>query len=179
MGTLFWIIYALILAGLILTAWAAYRFAPWLPTRRRDLQRIVDIGGMGPDDLIYDLGCGTGGPLFYIAKTTGARAIGVELSPFVWFIGWVRSLLPANKNVRIRFQNLFQTDISDATMIFVYVLPDNAHKVTEKVLRDAPAGIPIISNTFEIPGLEHIRTDKPTENDLPIYLYRNTPQNNC
>jgi SAM-dependent methyltransferase len=81
MLTVFFLILFLLLAS---AGYAAWRGAPWVPTWKRDLERIKKLAQLKEGDRFVELGCGTGRVCRYLAKHSSAKTFGVELSFLQW-----------------------------------------------------------------------------------------------
>ena len=69
----------LILVFVISVSWTDRRGAPWVPTTMNTVRKMLTMAEVGPDDLIYDLGCGDGRTIVTAARRYGAQAIGIEI----------------------------------------------------------------------------------------------------
>ena len=125
---------ALIGSGLLLpTAYAGIIGAPWAPTRIAVVKKAFDSVGISEKDLLIDLGCGDG-KIMHEASRRGAKAIGYELSPIMWVVAWLRTMM--DKRSRVRFGNFFTASIpSDATYIFMFLMPKHMEKVRAYVAK--------------------------------------------
>ncbi len=146
--------------------------APWVPTKRKDLERIFQVADLKEGELFCDFGSGTGTTVFAATKYSKANGLGIELSFPVYFYAQVKKVFTKNKRVRFVQQNIYKADLSEVDVLYVFGMPDKLGKVVEKLKREAPKGMRLISYVFEIKELEFEKKDKPTEDDLPIYLYR-------
>lgn len=171
-----WWLYYVCLAGLLgTTVWAARSFAPWVPTWSKDLERIGRLAKLQPGETFYDLGCGNGKLVLYMATHFPVTAIGIELSWPLWCICVVRKWLSGARAqlAHFRFGNLFRMNLSSADVIYVFGMPKSLQqRMLGKLRRDARPGTRVISYTFAIHGLEPVLVDKPNPKDIPIYLYR-------
>ena len=64
---------------LISILWSHARGAPWVPTSLRKVHKMLEMAEVGPDDVVYDLGCGDGRTIVVAARRYGARAMGIEI----------------------------------------------------------------------------------------------------
>src|SRR5512139_2119849 len=103
---------------------------PYEPTTYGIAKEMLNMAGVTSKDLVYDLGCGDGRILIMAAKERGARGVGVDLDP--------ERIRESNENamgfgvthlVRFYEQNLFDTDISQATVVMLYLYPEVNIKV--------------------------------------------------
>ena len=123
----------------------------WVPTPYTLVEKMLDMAGVTPKDYVIDLGSGDGRNVIAAAKR-GASALGVEYD---------RQLLEiARKNAadagvarKARFVHgdMFEADISKATVLALFLLPDNLRKLKPKFEKLRP-GTRIVTNGFEIDG---------------------------
>lgn len=149
-------------------------FAPWVPTRRRDFDRIDSCMEIAPSMTVMDLGSGTGSVVFELAKRhPEAKFIGIELS-FVWYgISVLRNLIHPRKNVSFRLGNLLTTDIRSADRIYLFGTPAGlTERLKKKIQTEAKADARIISYCFEMTGWKPEIQLQSNGKLLPIFRYR-------
>jgi hypothetical protein len=134
----------ILIAFLIVTPFAitGWLFAPWVPIDSKDLERLGKILKLTKTDIFYELGCGDGRVVDYVAKKFKCRSIGVELNPFLYLFCKFR------KGEYI-FSDLFKVDLSKATCIYLFGLPK---KIKNLKLKNLKPGTRIISYAFQIEG---------------------------
>src|SRR5688572_20083917 len=116
---LLWLILILLLL-LIPTAYAGWIGAPYAPTLLPAIKKTFDEIGIGPDDVLVDLGAGDG-KVVREAAGRGARALGVELSPIMWLVATLRVL--GRPRARIAFGNFYNRRFPEATILFAFLMP--------------------------------------------------------
>lgn len=98
---------------------------PYVPTPRAVVDRMLAIANVNKNDILYDLGSGDGRIVITAAQKYGTRGIGIDINP--------RRIEEANANaqkagvtklVEFRQQDLFETDLSKATVVTLYLLPE-------------------------------------------------------
>ena len=121
----------------------------WVPTPDPLVEKMLDLAKVGRDDFVIDLGSGDGRNVIGAAKR-GARALGVEYNPDMVELSR-RKAAEAGVADRARFErgDMFQADISRATVMALFLLPSNLLQLRPKFLALAP-GSRIVSNTFLI-----------------------------
>jgi SAM-dependent methyltransferase len=111
------------------------------------VQAMIELGAVRPGDVVYDLGCGDGRVVIAAVRERGASGVCVDIDP--------RRIAEARDNARlagvaarIRFLNedLFQTDISDASVVMLFLWPDVNEKLLPKLLRELKPGTRIVSH---------------------------------
>ena len=162
------IIVLLLFIILFFFAWTSISLAPWVPTRKKDLSRVLELAQAKPGQVFYDLGCGDGRLVRYMSQHGQMNTRGLELNFWLYLYSKIRS----QKNEVIKFKNLFKEDLSTADIVFVFGMPDTiAKKLKQKLELELKPGAKVISYAFPIRGLNLIKRDKPTPKDISLYLY--------
>ena len=98
-----------------------------------------------------DLGAGLAGPLrFLAAQRPDAFFVGVEASPLVWALAWLRTL-PVRRNCRVRWGNLWSEDLREADVVYAFLSPVPMPALWQKARAEMRPGSLLVSNTFAIP----------------------------
>ncbi len=121
----------------------------WVPSPQALVDRMLDMAKVGPGDVHFDLGSGDGRTVITAAKR-GATAFGVEFNPNM--VNLARdNAKQAGVTDRATFLegDLFQADISKATSISLFLLPDINLRLRPKLL-DLKPGTRIVSNSFDM-----------------------------
>lgn len=121
----------------------------WVPTPPEIVDMMLDVAGVTPDDFVVDLGSGDGRNIIAAARR-GARGLGVEFNPDMVALSQ-RSAAAAGVADMVRFEegDMFAADFSEASVLALFLLPNNLLKLRPKFLELEP-GTRIVSNTFEI-----------------------------
>jgi ribosomal protein L11 methylase PrmA len=123
----------------------------FVPTPQEVVEAMLKVANVGPRDVIYDLGSGDGRIPITAAKTVGARGVGIDIDP--------QRIREANENARtagvtdkVKFlnQDLFTTDISEATVVTLYLLPSLNLKLLPKLNRELKPGTRVVSHAFDM-----------------------------
>lgn len=127
------------------------RDVPYVPSDEAVVTAMLRFGGVGPSDVVYDLGCGDGRIVIAAAKQCGARGVGVDIDP-VRIMECRENAAKARVADRVQFhcQSFFDTDIRPATVVMLYLLPSINVKLRPRLLSDLKPGTRIIGNYFEI-----------------------------
>jgi SAM-dependent methyltransferase len=114
---------------------------------------ILRLARVGQDDVVYDLGSGDGRIVIAAARDFGARGVGIELDPSL--------VTESRKNAgrervteRTQFflQDIFDADISEATVVVLYLSPELNQRLRPKLLAQLKTGSRIVSHDFPIAG---------------------------
>jgi len=150
------VVFLVLMAGVSISWSAAYcqeptPEVPFVPTPQEVVVEMLKMAGVTPNDLVYDLGCGDGRIVITAAKVFGARGVGVDNDP-----GLVRR---SNENARqagvtdrVKFleQDLFKTDILEASVVTLYLLPELNLLLRPKLLQDLKPGSRIVAHEFDM-----------------------------
>jgi SAM-dependent methyltransferase len=123
----------------------------WVPTPDALVEKMLDLANVTPQDIVVDLGSGDGRNVIAAAKR-GARARGIEFNPSMVELSR-RKAAEAGVGDKATFvqADMYEADISDATVLALFLLTTNLEQLTPKFLELAP-GTRIVDNTFAIPG---------------------------
>jgi len=119
----------------------------WVPTPQTLVDKMLDMAGVTPQDFVMDLGSGDGRTVITAAKR-GARAMGIEYNPDMVELSKQNAAKEGvGANAEFLKADLFETDLSKATVITMFLLPDINMRLRPKIL-DLKPGTRIVSNTF-------------------------------
>ena len=144
----------------------------YLPTPREAVMAMLKLANVGPGDIVYDLGSGDGRVVIAAVKEFGAaRGIGIDIDPAL--------IREANDNAeragvsdRVRFlnQDLFDTDVREATVVALYLLPWLNRKLMPKLKAELKPGSRIVSYRFDMGDWKPDQTL--TVNGQMLYFWR-------
>ena len=123
----------------------------FVPTPQEVVDAMLKLAKVTKNDVVYDLGSGDGRIPITAAKTYGARGVGIDIDP--------QRIKEATENLknsgvgdRVKFlnQDLFTTDISEATVVTLYLLPSLNLKLLPKLNKELKPGTRIVSHAFDM-----------------------------
>ncbi len=170
-----WALTLLTLLTLVMMAsilWTQSRGAPWVPTSFGKVQAMLALAEVGPNDVVYDLGCGDGRMLVAAARNFDARAVGIEIDPLRYL--WCQVLITVlglRGRVKIVFGDFFAQDLSAADVVTCYLTQSTNERLQDKFLQELRPSARLVSSDFTFPRLKLIRQNNPAR----IYLYHPVP----
>lgn len=123
---------------------------PYVPTPQKVVDRMIEMAAVGPQDVVYDLGCGDG-RLVITAAQRGARGVGIDLNPTR--IEEAKANARAAKvtdRVQFKVGDLFQADVSPATVVTLYLLPDVNRRLRPQLWKQLRVGSRVVSHAFDM-----------------------------
>ncbi len=123
--------------------------AVWEPTPAVLVEKLLQMAQVGPEDFVVDLGSGDGRTVIAAARR-GARALGVEYNPDLVAFSQRRAEKEgvAGRAAFVK-EDLFESDLSQASVVMVFLLPEMNLKLRPKLLQLKP-GTRVIANTFNM-----------------------------
>jgi len=124
----------------------------YVPTPQKVVDKMLEVAKVTKDDVLYDLGCGDGRIVVSAAKKFGARGLGFDLDP--------ERVKEANENIKgasvgslvsIKQENVFSVDLSPASVVTLYLLPEINVKLIPQLEKMRP-GSRIVSHDFDMNG---------------------------
>jgi SAM-dependent methyltransferase len=145
-----------------------FYIVPYVPSDQSRVEQMLRTAGTHSGDTVYDLGCGDGRIVITAAKKFGADGVGVEINSGL--IGKSeRNAVKEGVADKVRFikQDLFAADISDATVVTLYLTELVNLKLRPKLFEELTPGTRIVSSNFDMGEW------KPDPPDIPDYDKRN------
>lgn len=148
--------------------WSSIIGAGFQPTSRDRVKEMLDMAEVNADDIVYDLGSGDGRIVINAAKKYNARAVGMEADPLR--VLWSRLTIifsGLRSRAKIVWGNFFSQNISDATVVTLFLSDTANQKLKSKFQKELKPGTRIVSYVWTFKGWEPVKADKKEE----VYLY--------
>lgn len=158
-----------------LPVWTAGE-VPFIPTPIEVVDRMLELAEVKTGDVLYDVGSGDGRIVIRAAKKYGIRAVGIEIDGEL--VDRARSRAReegVGERVEFREQDAFTADISEASVVTLYMLPEFNFKLRPK-LQKLQAGARVVSHDFGIEGWAPAKVEKIADKSLAhthtVYLWK-------
>lgn len=151
--------------------------APYVPTPQDVVDRMLDLADVTADDVVYDLGCGDGRIVITAAQRFGARGVGVDIDP-QRIAESIANAERAGVQHLVRFieQDALLTDVSEATVVTLYLLSSSNAKLRPMLTRQLRPGARVVSHAFSMgTAWEPDATDRFEDergNSRTLYMWR-------
>ena len=164
----------------------ADRVAPYAATPESVVTAMLEVAGVRPGDVVVDLGSGDGRLVIAAAKEFGARGYGVDIDPVLVSYA-TRRAEEAGVAERARFyqRDLFKTDLADASVVTIYLLPTIMDRVAAKLAAELKPGTRVVTHDYVLPGwrVDRVKVVEAPEKDeitgtrrASIYLFTVPPR---
>lgn len=138
---------------------------PFVRSTPEVIDRMLDLARVKPSDLLYDIGSGDGAIVIRAAKKYGVKGVGIEIDQGLVAKARDNAFRENVQDlVEFRAQDAFTVDVSAATVVTLYMLPDFNAKLRPILDRQLKPGTRVVSHDYEIPGwvpdkVESVRGD--------------------
>lgn len=149
-------------------------WSPWWQVGRDQIRAGLKLAKVSKKDIVYDLGSGDGRIPIVAARDFGAKGVGIEFDYLRHFIAITKvKIFGLDKKVKLIWGNFFDYKISDATIIYVYLVPRVLEKLKPKLFKELKRGTKILSYRYNFKPdrkIKLVEYDKKNE----VYLYKIT-----
>jgi SAM-dependent methyltransferase len=126
---------------------------PFVRSTPEVIDRMLELAQVKPGDLVYDIGSGDGAIIIRAAKKYGAKGVGIEIDQGLVAKARDNAFRENVQDlVEFRAQDAFTVDVSPATVVTLYMLPDFNAKLRPILDRQLKPGTRVVSHDYEIPG---------------------------
>lgn len=145
------------------------KIVPFVPTPQEVVDKMIELGGVKKGDTVYDLGSGDGRIVITAAKK-GAKAVGFEIDGDLVKESRENIQKAGVENLaEIRQQDILTVDLSAASVITMYLLPDVNLKLRPNILNQLKPGSRVVSHAFDMGDWKPDRTER--INGRTVYLW--------
>lgn len=134
--------------------------APYVPTPAVVVDKMLELAKVGPNDILFDLGCGDGRIVITAAKKFGTKGVGIDLDP--------RRIAESNEGAReagvenlveFRLQDVMKADFTGATIVTLYLLPESNSLLRPLLEAQLKPGAAVVTHNYSIPGWQSKETN--------------------
>ncbi len=146
--------------------------SPYVPTKQRELEYILEECRLKNNLVFYDLGCGDGRIVRTAVKKYAVTGYGFDINPLLLMYGRLAIKFQKINNIYLIQKNIYDVDLSRADFIYVFLMPEFLKKLKEKFLTECKKTVVIVSHGFVIEGWENKYFKKIPHTPFPTYFYR-------
>ena len=136
------------------------KIVPYVPTPQEVVDRMLELAEVKKGDVIYDLGSGDGRIVVTAAKKYGVKAIGFEIDP--------QRIKESHENIKkagvgnlveIRQQDIRTVDLSGASVLTMYLLPEVNLMIRPNIWKEMKPGSRVVSHDFDMGDWKPLKTE--------------------
>jgi SAM-dependent methyltransferase len=146
------------------------------PTPLAVVQTMMDMAAVKAGDVVYDLGCGDGRIAIGAARR-GASGVGIDLNYNL--IEWANANAKAERvqdKVKFVHQDIFTMDLSEASVVTLYLLPELNQRLRPKLWKELKVGSRVVSNAFDMGNWRPDKTVEVPTRYLMAYMWTIKPE---
>lgn len=161
---IFSLFYLVLLFYVAYMVYATVSGAPFVPTRKRNIIKMIELANLTGAEKVIDLGSGEGRIVFAAAPNC-EQSVGVEINPFLYWVSRLKQRASNCKNIFFIRDSLWKIDLAPYDVVFIYFIPHRMQKLAEKIKREMKPDSRVVSYAFTF-------SDWPIERkDGNIYVY--------
>jgi len=148
--------------------------APLVFINKKDLLRVNDLASLQEGQVFYELGSGSGGLAWYVAKKNPhVKVVGIEISPLLHWYAKIKNTLNRQANLSFVRGNVLKKDLSEADVLYTFALTETVNKkLKPKLKKEMGNEAKFISYMFRMHDWEGKEViDKPSEKQVAIFVY--------
>jgi SAM-dependent methyltransferase len=138
------------------------------------VDEMLKLAKVQKDDVVYDLGCGDGRIVIAAAKKYGVKGLGVDIDPKRIDEARINAKKAGVEDkVEFREQDLFKTDLRDATVVMLYLHYDLNLRLRPKLWKELRSRSRVVSSTFDMGDWKPDRTSLISGRNIYLWIIRN------
>lgn len=152
------------------------KIVPFVPSPQEVVDKMIELGGVKPGDVVYDLGSGDGRIVIAAAKR-GAKAVGFEIDGDL--------VKQSQENIRaagmqdaaeIRQQDILTVDLNPASVVTMYLLPDVNLKLRPNLIKQLKPGSRVVSHSFDMGDWKPDKTERVEGRTIYLWIIPAKPR---
>ena len=153
--------------------YSSFKGAPYVPTKMKVLEQILIPAKLNKNSFLMELGSGDGRMLIFASKRFGVRGLGVDINPLLvfWSNIWAKQD-KVEKRISFRVKNIFNTDLSPADCVYIFLMPELIEKLTEKMEKELKKNTMVIAHGFPVKRWKKKLVHTLKQSPFPTYYYR-------
>lgn len=158
----------------IMLVYSLLKGSPFVKTRTDVIRHVLEEANIKKGMKLLDLGCGDGIVVRIAAKEYGIEATGVDVNFLLIARARIMKKIQGLTNATFLQQNIFDTDISQADIVYIFLLPHFLRKLQNKLKTESKKNALIISHGFQIDGWDSYKIKTIKNKPFSTFFYKIT-----
>lgn len=146
--------------------------APYVPTKKKDIEEILKEAHLQKNDMFLELGSGDGRVTHIAAQKYGIKGLGIDINPTLVLYANFLSTIKKIPHVTFKTKSIFDINYATADVIYIFLFPALVEKIKEKILNETKNEVMIISHGFAIPFLAEYKLKEIQTSKFKTYFYK-------
>lgn len=152
--------------------YSSIKGSPYVPTNKKEIGIILKNADLKSQQNFLELGCGDGRVSRLASNKYKVKALGIDVNPFlIWYARFL-SRIESSANTKFYRQNIFDSDLSEADVVYLFLMPKLIQKMRLKFEKELKKNAIVISHGFKIIGWQNSLIKKIDHSPFPTYFYR-------
>lgn len=156
----------------IMEMWGDVKGAPFVPSGRRDIDKLLQVVKIQPGAQVVELGCGSGRFLRAAADKYRIYGTGVDVNAVLIIWAKIRSAFAHLNGINFKYQDMYETNLSHADVIYMFLLPRALEKLDKKLTAETRKGVLVISHGFELVGWNNKLVTRINNHMFDTFVYQ-------
>jgi SAM-dependent methyltransferase len=169
MHIFFIVLFVLVFLSLLSFVYAGFIGAPWVPTRKSDVKRVLELADIRDGEVFCDLGCGDGRLIYEVSKK-GVTAFGYELSILLYLTSTLRRFFSSCR-FKVYYKNFWSVNLSEVDVVYFFLTPKVYPELKKKLRKELKKGSRIIAYVWPFDDWKPLKVDK-IKGSANLYLYK-------
>lgn len=146
--------------------------APYVPTKQKDIDKILEKAGLKKNQFFLELGSGDGRVVMEAVEKYRVNGRGIDINPILIWYSNFKAHYRKLSDVKFIRENIFNTDLSNVDVLYVFLMPQLIKKLLPKITGEVKKGTLLISHGFVIHELDRKLINKLDSKPFPTFYYR-------
>ena len=146
--------------------------APYVPTSKKQIDTILERAKLKAGQRFIELGSGDGRIVRRAVQKYSVYGVGVDINVLLVLLSRIYAKKQHLSNISFRKDNIFSTSLSEADVVYLFLMPDTIKKILQKFEKELKPSTLLISHGFKIPGWEKKQIDVIKSEPFSTFFYR-------
>lgn len=149
-----------------------FKGSPYVSTKKKELLQFLKEAQLKKGQVFYELGCGDGRVVMEAVRKYEVKGYGIDVNPLLIKQAKIFAKLKNINNISFQVKNIFDTDLSQADVVYIFLMPKLIKKMIPKLEKELKKGTLVISHGFRIEDWSRKLFKTIPNRPFPTYYYK-------